>query len=232
VLTPQIQGDDLADDIRQELHDAVDRHNARKVIIDFRHVRYLASAGFRPLLSLYRRLNEARGRMVFCNLVDDVREVFMVTRLITTSRSRVSPFEAASDKASAMGRLKRLAETKQDGVLVLTLLDEKIQGDELADALRDEMIEAATRETADKVVLDFGLVDVITSAGLRPLLQLRTHLKEKGGRVALCGLSEQVADVLRTTRLITSSAAGPVIFETAPDVAEAVALLNKPAAAG
>ncbi len=229
LLTAQIQGDDLADDIRKDLHAAVDHHNARKVIIDFRDVRYLASAGFRPLLSLYRRLNEAGGRMVFCNLVDEVREVFMITRLIAVSRSTTAPFEAAPDRAAALARLKRVAESKQDGVLVLTILDEKIQGDELAAALRDEMAEAVTREAADRVVIDFGLVTFLTSPGLRPLLHLRTLLKEKGGRMVLCGLAEDVADVLRTTRLITSSASGKLVFETAEDVPAAVALLNRPA---
>jgi anti-anti-sigma factor len=107
VLTAtQMTGDQLADEMRQELIAAVADNNAARVVLDFQNVKYLGSAGFRPLLSLYRKLRDAGGRMVFCNLSPEVAEVFLITRLITTSRSSTAPFEQAPDLATALARVK------------------------------------------------------------------------------------------------------------------------------
>ena len=107
VLTAtQMTGDQLADEMRQELIGAVTEHNATRLVLDFQNVRYLGSAGFRPLLSLYRKLRDASGRMVFCNLSPDVAEVFLITRLITTSRSSTAPFEQAPDLPTALARVQ------------------------------------------------------------------------------------------------------------------------------
>jgi anti-anti-sigma factor len=105
LTTPQIQGDALADALRQELLDAVVQTAATKVVIDFRNVEYLGSAGFRPLLSLYRKLQQGGGRMLFCNLAPEVAGVLLSTRLITTSRSTVAPFEMAADLPAALASL-------------------------------------------------------------------------------------------------------------------------------
>jgi anti-anti-sigma factor len=228
LATAELQSEELAEAVREELHRAVDVHKTVKVVLDFEHVRFLGSAGFRPLLSLYRRLQEAGGRMLFCHLSPEVAQAFLVTRLISTTRTATAPFEMAADRATAVRRLTRVPARKKDGVLVLTVLDAELGGDEVVGPLREELTEAVTREGADKVVLDMGQVEMLTSAGIRPLLALRTHVKGRGGRLVLCGLRPTVAEVLATTRLVTSGGAGSVMFTTAPDVAAAVALLNGP----
>lgn len=101
----QIQGDDLGDSLRQEFHDAVDHYGCTKLVLDFSHVRFLTSTAFRPLISLHRKLREQNGRMVFCNLSPQIAEVFLVTRLISTSRSSVAPFEMAKDTNEAISLL-------------------------------------------------------------------------------------------------------------------------------
>jgi anti-anti-sigma factor len=105
ITEEQVQGDELADALRQEMLDAVATAGVMKVAFDFRDVRYLGSAGFRPLLSVYRKLQGQGGRMVFCNLAPEVAEVFLITRLATTSRSTVAPFEIAPDLPAALARL-------------------------------------------------------------------------------------------------------------------------------
>lgn len=103
----RLQGDDLSDAVRQELYAAVDHCHIDRVILDFQHVKYLGSAGFRPLLSLLRKLRETGGAMIFCNLSPDVLDVFYATRLITSSRATLAPFEHALDLDDALQRLRR-----------------------------------------------------------------------------------------------------------------------------
>jgi anti-anti-sigma factor len=105
ITAGQMQGDDLADALRQEFFQALDQYQLNKVVLDFQEVKYLGSAGFRPLLSLHRRLREQGGGMVLCNLSPLVADVLQVTRLISTSRSYTAPFETAASLDEAIERL-------------------------------------------------------------------------------------------------------------------------------
>ena len=106
------------------------------------------------------------------------------------------------------------------GVLLVTLTESHVRSDELADALRDELLDAVTRSGVKQVVLNFGQVVFISSAGLRPLIRLRRKLQDEGGQLRICNLSESVADVFNTTRIFTAP------FEIQPDVPSAVANLE------
>jgi anti-sigma B factor antagonist len=220
------QGDQLADEVRRELLAALAQYGVSKMVLDFAAVRFLTSTAFRPLLSLHRKLQEQKGRMVFCNLSDNLAEVFVVTRLISTTRSSTAPFEQARDVADAVARLRHYIRRTDNGVLVLTLTDPKLHGDDLADSISAELMSVVTAANATKVALDFSRVEAITTPCMRPLLTLRRHLREHNGRVVICSLQPLVAEVLSVTRLISTGGAGPVPFETAPDVPAAVALLN------
>jgi anti-anti-sigma factor len=107
IAEQQVQGDQLADALRQDLFRALDHFQVPKVVVDFQEVKYLGSAGFRPLLSLYRRLRDQGGGMVLCNLSPDVTEVFRITRLISTSRTSTAPFETAPTIAEGVARLQQ-----------------------------------------------------------------------------------------------------------------------------
>jgi anti-anti-sigma factor len=106
IAEQQVQGDELADALRQEFFQALDHFQAGRAVLDFQEVKYLGSAGFRPLLSLHRRLRGQGGALLLCNLSPEVAEVFHITRLISTSRSYVAPFETAPSVAEAVARLK------------------------------------------------------------------------------------------------------------------------------
>src|SRR6516162_10451226 len=102
LLDEKLQGDELADGLRQDFLEALSTHGLNKVVIDFRNVKYLSTAGFRPLLTLHRKLHELRGRMIFCNLTPETAEVFIVTRLISATRLSSAPFESADDLPAAL----------------------------------------------------------------------------------------------------------------------------------
>jgi anti-sigma B factor antagonist len=105
VIRKSIEGDEVADALRQELLGQVERSGARKVAVDLSQVRYLSSIAFWPLLSLRRRLTDQGGRLIICGLTATVADVFETTKMISSSGAADAPFEVAADRAEAVGRL-------------------------------------------------------------------------------------------------------------------------------
>ena len=52
-----------------------------------------------------------------------------------------------------------------------------------------------------KILIDFAEIDFVTSAGIRAVLLLIKKAKASGAAFALCGVNEQVREVLDTTGL-------------------------------
>jgi anti-anti-sigma factor len=112
------------------------------------------------------------------------------------------------------------------GVLVLTVTEPSIEGEALADRLRQEMLEAVERAGVKWVVIDLNQARYVSSIAFWPLLSLRRRLQqEQGGRLLICGLTGAVADVFQTTRMVSAAGSADAPFEVATDRAEAVALL-------
>jgi anti-anti-sigma factor len=47
-----------------------------RIVVDFGEVDYISSAGLRVMLTLAKRVRDARGALVLCSLGDAVRQVF------------------------------------------------------------------------------------------------------------------------------------------------------------
>jgi anti-anti-sigma factor len=105
IVKPRIQGEEVAQALREELHSAVQRAEAKRVVIDFQHAHYLSSVAFWPLLSLRRQLLDAGGRLIICGLSGDIEDVFMTTKMISTGGAIDAPFEVAPDVNDAVSRL-------------------------------------------------------------------------------------------------------------------------------
>src|SRR5256885_14175945 len=97
--TPELHGDQMADELREELLDATT--GAQKVVLDFQPMGFMSSVGFRPLLSLRRKLLEAGGQLVFFNLGPAILDVLHTTRTIRTSRSSGAPVDPAPEVPAA-----------------------------------------------------------------------------------------------------------------------------------
>jgi anti-anti-sigma factor len=123
---------------------------------------------------------------------------------------------------------RHLKECTEQQILVLTVTTPQLRGDEVANQLAAELLDAVTRHGANRVVLDLGAVQYLSSVIFRPLLQLHAKMKEVNGRVVLCSMSEVVAEVLHLTRMVSSSGSHPAPFEDQPDVAAAIASLSQP----
>jgi anti-sigma B factor antagonist len=96
---------DTVDALREDMLAAHEASGATRVVVDLSNVTQFGSASFRPLLSLRRRLTESNGHLILCGMQPDVREVFLVTRLIDEQGSSAAPFAVAADVSAAIASL-------------------------------------------------------------------------------------------------------------------------------
>lgn len=108
-------------------------------------------------------------------------------------------------------------------LLLLRIPERQVMGDVLCDRIRDELLAAYDRSSAVHLVLDLQEVGFLSSAGIRTLLAVNRRVREREGRLILCGLTREVASVFVTTRLISNGTSTPATFEHQPDVPAAVA---------
>jgi anti-anti-sigma factor len=113
----------------------------------------------------------------------------------------------------------------EQGVLVLTILREQIEGEIIAAGLKEELLAAVARHKLQRVVLDMKNTRYVSSIAFWPLLALRKQLRNEGGQLILCGLTGPVHDIFTTTRMVSSSGVLDAPFETAPDRESAIAQL-------
>jgi anti-anti-sigma factor len=114
-------------------------------------------------------------------------------------------------------------------VLVLRIEQSQLMGDVVAEALRDEFLQAVRLVGARHVIVDFAIVAYLSSASFRPLLSLLRELRAHGGRLVLCNLQPDVLEIFEVTRLIASQNNSPAAFEVQANLAEAIACLSQSA---
>ena len=106
VTTRQIEGEDTAIRLKDELTKAVEESGLVKVVLDLKATRYLSSIAFWPLLTLRKYLTQRKGRLILCGLTGAVEDVFMSTKMISSGGSTDAPFEVAVDRAAAIEKLQ------------------------------------------------------------------------------------------------------------------------------
>src|SRR5437773_1911600 len=67
--------------IGEQLFSLVDELGRRKLLLNFGNVEYLSSAALRKLVTLNKKLQQAGGRLILCNIDPQIREVFEITKL-------------------------------------------------------------------------------------------------------------------------------------------------------
>jgi anti-anti-sigma factor len=126
-----------------------------------------------------------------------------------------------------MTDVKPFLESRIDrGVLVLTIDRKQIEGEDVAMALKEELLSAVTSYNIFNVVLDLKNTRYVSSIAFWPLLALRRHLADQGGRLLICGLTGMVHDIFTSTKMVSSSGALNAPFEMAPDLESAIAQLS------
>lgn len=115
-----------------------------------------------------------------------------------------------------------LQSSVDQGILILVITQPRIQGEEIAVQLREEMQHALEKAGLNRVVVDLQHVRYLSSVAFWPLLSLRKQLRNADGRIIICGLSGDVEDIFTTTRMISTGGTVDAPFEVAPDVATAL----------
>lgn len=67
--------------IGEQLFSLVDSEGRKKILLNFGNVEFLSSAALGKLITLHKKLQTAGGRLVLCNIHQDIFEVFEITKL-------------------------------------------------------------------------------------------------------------------------------------------------------
>jgi anti-sigma B factor antagonist len=67
--------------IGEDLFSLVDELGRIKVLLNFSNVEYLSSAALGKFISLNKKVQSKSGKLVMCNINDDIYEVFEITKL-------------------------------------------------------------------------------------------------------------------------------------------------------
>src|SRR5262245_1436307 len=110
-------------------------------------------------------------------------------------------------------RYRYLKSTIQQGILVLTPTDRRLEGDETAHAMLLEIKSAVAHAGVNKLIINLEHVDYLTSAIFRPFLAIRKQLLAENGRLIFCNLSSVVHDTFNITQMIPSG-----YFQAEPDL--------------
>jgi stage II sporulation protein AA (anti-sigma F factor antagonist) len=106
-----------------------------------------------------------------------------------------------------------VSESEADGILVLSLLLQRVESYETAEGMGRELVAAVQGKPAPQIVLDMGKLVYMSSVGYGPLISLRSYIREAGGRLVLCQLSPVVKEMFETTRLLINPQSPKSLFE-------------------
>lgn len=130
------------------------------------------------------------------------------------------PIRTAAAQGGAQYR--HLKSTTDGDVLVLTMTTPQLLDDVVEQGLLQELLLAVQACHGCKVVVDMHQVKAASSAALRPLVALYRALRERGGRLVICGLTPFVAEVIHLAEVVHDDGRSGPLDERAT-LAEAVA---------
>jgi anti-sigma B factor antagonist len=67
--------------IGDDLFRLVDEQQRRKILLNFGNVEFLSSAALGKLITLNRKVQAVKGKLVLCGISKEIREVFEITKL-------------------------------------------------------------------------------------------------------------------------------------------------------
>jgi anti-sigma B factor antagonist len=67
--------------IGEQLFSLVDEQGLKKILLNFSNVEYLSSAALGKLITLNKKLQQAGGKLILCNIHAQIFEVFEITKL-------------------------------------------------------------------------------------------------------------------------------------------------------
>jgi anti-anti-sigma factor len=106
-----------------------------------------------------------------------------------------------------------------NGVTLVTFLDRKILDLNAIQELGDKLIAMVEQDRRTALVLDFQIVEYLSTAMIGNLVILDKKVKEKSGRLVLCNLTPVIKEVFAVTRL-------DQVFEIEDSLDEALAMFQ------
>ena len=110
---------------------------------------------------------------------------------------------------------------EKEEVAVITICQARMLDDANLRNLQKEILEQIARIEVKKLVLDFRLVEFVSSAGLGMLVRIKKRCAEQGISLRLCSLEKAVAEAIRITGL-------DQLLHIEADQAQAIASLQEP----
>ncbi len=87
------------------------------------------------------------------------------------------------------------------GVTVARLLEKKILDEANIEALGQELFSLVDKDGRKKIVLDFSLVEYLSSAALGKLITMHKKMATAKGKLVLCSIQKDIMDVFKITQL-------------------------------
>jgi anti-sigma B factor antagonist len=109
-------------------------------------------------------------------------------------------------RAEAVGRRSFMSDRKIDieevnGVTVARFLEKKILDEANIDALGKEMFALVDEDGRRQIILDFSLVEYLSSAALGKLITMHKKVGTASGKLAMCNIQKEIMDVFKITQL-------------------------------
>ena len=108
----------------------------------------------------------------------------------------------------------------REAAAVLTVCCDQLTEEENLEQFDQDFSAVVERFATRKIVLDLHTVTYITSAAIGKLITFHRRLGRYDGSLVLCGLRDEVRDILETSHLLN-------YFRTASDVPAALTLLDE-----
>ena len=108
----------------------------------------------------------------------------------------------------------------QGDIGILTIEQARLLDDANLRDVQKQLLELLDHSDAKKIILDFHLVDFVSSAGLGMLIRVKKRCTDGGKALRLCSLEPTVAETIRITGL-------EQLFQIEPDVTQAIVAFEK-----
>ncbi len=100
-----------------------------------------------------------------------------------------------------MSKDRKIDIEEVNGVTVVRLLDKKILDESNIEALGQELFALVDVDGRRKIVLEFKIVEYLSSAALGKLITLNSKINAAKGKLVLCCIQKEILEVFMITQL-------------------------------
>ena len=101
---------------------------------------------------------------------------------------------------SSQPRRRRLEVEDIGDVTVVNFTDKKILDEQNIQVIGEQLFSLVDQDGRRKLLLNFGNVELLSSAALGKLLTLHKKVKTAGGKLTLCNINEDLYEVFEITK--------------------------------